>query len=256
MGPGVTACYFKGRAANLRDEVASSNSPRPARIRTTRPPRASTRSAPTMVPGAQSAPLTRTSGLQRCHDLVRRVFVEDHDGVHTCQRRHDFGALIRAVDRPPIPLGQGTRRTVGVDGHDQDIAQATRLLQITHVAGMEQIEHAIGEDNRPPRARRALFAALGHAISATRSTGSLEPDVRRELPAVFGPVDAHVLGARLHAEGVEQPMVVVRIAVELVRRDVDLVGAFHQVETGDAKRISPSPLISAGSSSSMLVLVP
>jgi hypothetical protein len=48
-------------------------------------------------------------------------------------------------------------------------------------------------------------------------------------------------------------MVVVGITVEAVRGDVDLVGSLDEVE---ANRISPSPRISDGSSSSMLVLVP
>ena len=50
------------------------------------------------------------------------------------------------------------------------------------------------------------------------------------------PVDADVLGPRLHAEGVEQPVVVVRVAVELVDRDVELVGAFDEIEAVDRER--------------------
>ena len=41
---------------------------------------------------------------------------------------------------------------------------------------------------------------------------------------------------RLHAERVEQPVVVVRKAVALVNGDVELVGAFDQIEALDRER--------------------
>src|SRR5919112_589537 len=55
----------------------------------------------------------------------------------------------------------------------------------------------------------------------------------REAPLVPRAVDADVLRAGLHAERIEQAMVVVRIPVELVHRDVELVGAFDKVEAVD-----------------------
>ena len=60
--------------------------------------------------------------------------------------------------------------------------------------------------------------------------------IPRELPRVRRAVDADVLRARLHAEAVEQPVVVVRVAVHAVRRDVELVGPLDQVEAFDAER--------------------
>ena len=61
-----------------------------------------------------------------------------------------------------------------------------------------------------------------------RAVSTLTPSEKRhDVPR---PVDADVLGARLDAERVEQAVVVVGIAVELVDRDVELVGALHQVE--------------------------
>ena len=47
------------------------------------------------------------------------------------------------------------------------------------------------------------------------------------------PVDADVLQARLHAERVQQPVVVVGRAVALVDGDVELVGALDQIERLD-----------------------
>src|SRR5688572_33382190 len=46
-------------------------------------------------------------------------------------------------------------------------------------------------------------------------------------------VDADILDAGLHPEGVEEAMVVVRSALARVGGDVELVGAFHQVERVD-----------------------
>ena len=103
----------------------------------------------------------------------------------------------------------------------------------------------------PVQVRRGRRAARGScaAAPAARLTSTTSPGVqvlrslivqrrphlhrRRELPAVARPVDADVLAARLHAERVEQPVVVVRIAVARVDRDVELVGALDEVEALD-----------------------
>ena len=120
-----------------------------------------------MAPAAQSAPLTSTSGCSAVDDLVRRVFVEDHDGVDARERREHFGALGLAIDRPIRALLERARRSIGVDGDDQRIAQAPRLAQIAHVAGMQEIEHAVGEDDllaagpAAGRPRRPLRRATG-----------------------------------------------------------------------------------------------
>ncbi len=77
-----------------------------------------------------------------------------------------------------------------------------------------------------------------------------------KIPAVARPIDADVLRARLHAEGVEQAVVVVRIAVELVHRDVELVGAFDEVEAVDRERHLGVSVERVGFISSMSVFVP
>ena len=87
---------------------------------------------------------------------MRRVFVEDHDRVDACQRAQHFGALSLGVDRPIVPFVQRPGRPVGVDGDDQRVAELARLLQIAHVARVQQIEDAVGEDDllaapAPPR---------------------------------------------------------------------------------------------------------
>ena len=63
----------------------------------------------------------------------------------------------------------------------------------------------------------------------------LEPDVRCERPRVRRPVDAGIAGLRLHAERVEQAMVVVLDAVAAMRGDVELVRPLDQVEAVDVE---------------------
>ena len=60
-----------------------------------------------------------------------------------------------------------------------------------------------------------------------------------------------------HAEGIEQPVVVVRNAVLPVHRDVQLVGAFDEIERSMAKDDLPlAGQFGRGSAPSMCVLVP
>ena len=59
MGSGVVACPEARRMSSVVENPASMG------IRTTRPPRASTTSRPTMLSAAQSAPFTSTSGCSR-----------------------------------------------------------------------------------------------------------------------------------------------------------------------------------------------
>ena len=54
-----------------------------------------------------------------------------------------------------------------------------------------------------------------------------------EAPRVFGPVDPDILGPRFDAERVQQPVIVVRIAVEFVDGNIELIRPFHEVEALD-----------------------
>src|SRR5689334_8579949 len=74
---------------------------------------------------------------------------------------------------------------------------------------------------------RAVPAASGFM------PGTVEGDTSGEFPLVPRPIDADVFRSRLHTEGVQQPMVVVRVAIELVNRHIELVGAFNEIETVD-----------------------
>ena len=106
-----------------------------------------------------------------------------------------------------------------------DVAERARRLQVADVPGMQQVEHAVGEDDAS--ARRARSAATSATAASRVSTprdaaavdlhgvlaGARERQPVGEAPLVARPVDADVLGARLHAERVEQAVVVVGVAV-------------------------------------------
>src|SRR5688500_9885466 len=62
-----------------------------------------------------------------------------------------------------------------------------------------------------------------------------ESDARREAPRVSRTIDADVGRAGLHAEGVEQTMVMVRVSLHRVHRDVQLIRALDELEALDCK---------------------
>ena len=75
----------------------------------------------------------------------------DH-GVDAVERREHLGALVLRVDRPAGPLLRRTdasalRPTIS------SVAERAGVLEIAHVPGMQQIEHAVGEDDRWPASR-------------------------------------------------------------------------------------------------------
>ena len=49
------------------------------------------------------------------------------------------------------------------------------------------------------------------------------------------PVQANVVHGRFHAEGIEEPVIVVRGAIAAVHGHIEFVGAFDQFERIDAK---------------------
>src|SRR5262245_27890158 len=84
--------------------------------------------------------------------------------------------------------------------------------------------------------RRSSSATRWISLLATIVTTSgrlLERDPGRERPMMLRPVDADVGRPRLHAERVEQPVIVVRIPVARVDGDIQLIRAFDQLEAVD-----------------------
>src|SRR3954471_12881420 len=85
-------------------------------------------------------------GLKRGDDLEGRVFIEDHDAVDARKRAEELDAFVLWRDRPACALVH-PNRTGRAPPHDQRIAELPCLLQVSDVAGMKQIEHAVGEDD-------------------------------------------------------------------------------------------------------------
>ena len=137
----------------------------------------------------------------------------------------------RSASRVDGTLGPlvGADGPVGIHGDDQRVASGGAPREVAHVARMEDVEHAVREDDARTAARPQGVLAPGHRVGPESGRGggcwthdsgdrSLKRHPARELPRVARAVDADVLGARLHPEAVEQAVVVVGIAVELVER--------------------------------------
>jgi len=84
----------------------------------------------------------------RCRLIENRYIIHEASAAITsarsCSEQRTFGPFI------------APNAAVAVDGHDQHIAQGARVGEAAHVAGMNQIETAVGEYNSAPaRAFRA-----------------------------------------------------------------------------------------------------
>jgi hypothetical protein len=79
-------------------------------------------------------------------DLARREIVENHHGIHGLQRRENFRALALRDYRTAFAL-QLPHAGVAIEPDDERVAQFARLLQAANVAGMQQVEAAVGEND-------------------------------------------------------------------------------------------------------------
>src|SRR5262245_47865600 len=93
--------------------------------------------------------------LNRGDQIARRVLVKNDDAVNTRERLEDFDPLRCRRDRTAWSL-VGAHGSVGVDAYDQRITEPACALQVADVAGVQQIEHAIGEDDRFASGPKAL----------------------------------------------------------------------------------------------------
>ena len=91
---------------------------------------------------------------QGADQLERRVLGERDDIIDAGQRGQDLQPLGQGEDRPLVPF-QPPHRSVVVDADDQQAALAAGELQQLDMAGMEQVEDAVGEDDRFVLARPA-----------------------------------------------------------------------------------------------------
>lgn len=82
-------------------------------------------------------------------DKIRGALpVKNNHEVHAPQRGENFGTIVLRGDRTVRPF-QFSHRAIAVQAYGQSIAQCPRLLQIADMAGVEQIEAAVGKNKTP-----------------------------------------------------------------------------------------------------------
>ena len=92
------------------------------------------------------AALHQHAGLDLRDQLDWRVFLEDHDKIDRLKRRQHLGARALVLNRAPVAL-QPPHRCVAVQTDDQPIAGAARGGQHLDMAGMQNVETAVGESD-------------------------------------------------------------------------------------------------------------
>ena len=81
--------------------------------------------------------------------VMRRVLLEQHHEIDRGERAQHGGARLLVLDRPRRPL-EAHHRGVAVEPDHQPVALRARLRQQRDMAGMQQVEAAIGEADAQP----------------------------------------------------------------------------------------------------------
>jgi hypothetical protein len=84
--------------------------------------------------------------LQKGNDLMRSVFVEDHHGIDWNKRRYHFGPFRLRNDRASFAL-DAPDRSIGIDGHDERVTVLAGVLEVSHVARVQNVEDTVGKDD-------------------------------------------------------------------------------------------------------------
>ena len=84
----------------------------------------------------------------KANELQRRVVTEPGDHRHRLQCRHHRQTIRQRIDRTIRALGQSAHGIIIVQCHDQTGAQRTGFGQVSDMTAMQDVEHAIGEDQR------------------------------------------------------------------------------------------------------------
>jgi hypothetical protein len=109
----------------------------------------------------------RADGANHVADIER---IENDDGINIGQCGQDFRTFVFRNARTARAL-QGMRAGIRVYGHHQAAAQLFGGMQITHVANVEQIKTAVGEND---------FFALGSPLLRLLcELGNVEDFLRR-----------------------------------------------------------------------------
>ncbi len=166
----------------------------PARMgtRTTSPPQERTSRAPTMSSSAYSDPLTSTSG-RTWRMTSSGVGAANMVTADTGSQGGDQRGPVFLGDEGPVGSLELADRGVAVDGHQEPVGMAGGLGQAPEVAGVDQVEAAVGEGDGAPPAARSLLAPgrqfVGPRAPVPRSTSracSVLLEVPPRRPAARG----------------------------------------------------------------------
>ena len=96
--------------------------------------------------GSVVAPFDEDVGTYRGDQLKRGVFVENGHGVDRLERAQDLGAGLRRVDRAAWTF-QAAAVASEFSADDQVVSQVGGLAQQPHMAGVQEVEATVGEDD-------------------------------------------------------------------------------------------------------------
>lgn len=85
--------------------------------------------------------------LEGGNQIVRRVLVEDDDAVDAGEPFEDLRTL-RLGGMRPVGSFDRANRPIRVHPDEQGAAEAARLLEVTEVSHMKEVEDAVGEHDR------------------------------------------------------------------------------------------------------------
>jgi hypothetical protein len=98
------------------------------------------------VVGAPVSALHQNVRLDGGNQRVRRVLVEHGDRIDAPQGREELGALAFWSDRACRSF-VGAHGAVGVDAHNQRIAERTSIAEVSDMPRVEKVEHTIRKHN-------------------------------------------------------------------------------------------------------------
>jgi hypothetical protein len=83
----------------------------------------------------------------KCNNQIKRcVGIKKNHSIHRLQRGQHIGSLRLTADGTALAL-ESFYRCIGVHSHNQGIAESARLGKDINMAGMQEIEYSVGEDD-------------------------------------------------------------------------------------------------------------
>lgn len=83
---------------------------------------------------------------QFLNQLDRRVGTKADDPIYTTERRHELHSSTSRENGPITPFGT-PNACIGVDCHDEPVAEVAGLFEASDVAYMEEVKTTVGEDD-------------------------------------------------------------------------------------------------------------